>query len=167
MTKQILTQAQLKELLEYNSNTGLFIRIKNSGSTKKGMIAGCMDINGYYTIRIHNKLYYSHRLAWLYTHGEFPSMDIDHINSNKSDNRIVNLRLANRSENMQNKIKARSDNMLNILGVSFKKKLVKNPYSAKITIDGKSKHLGYFKTSELAHNAYLEEKRNLHEFCTI
>lgn len=162
--KILLTEARLKELLEYNPLTGLFIRLTNSRgkNSRIGDIAGCLDKNdGYINISIDNKGYRAHRLAILYTKGEFPKYLVDHENGIKHDNRLINLRIGNSSENMQNQTKAMITNSSGFLGVGVHKN---GTFKAGIKINGKPKHLGYFKTPELAHAAYIEAKRKLHPF---
>ena len=95
---------RLQEILDYDQETGIFTwKINQCGARKKGQIAGTKNKNGYIVIR-HKKLYYAHRLAWLYVHGIFPDSVIDHINRNKSDNRINNLRSVSHADNMYNRI---------------------------------------------------------------
>lgn len=162
----MLTQEALKSIMEYNPETGDFVRIKTtSANAKKGSIAGCKDTYGRTVIRINNTLHYAHRLAWLYMYGEFPKELIDHIDMDKGNNRLENLREANKALNAQNKKSPQSNNKTGFLGVSYAKwaKL----YRASIHVDGKTKRLGYFKTAEDAHAAYIEAKRSIHPFCTI
>lgn len=165
----MVTQQELKELLNYDELTGDFIWIKSSAKRTDlvGKLAGSKSIrDGYIRIFIKGKSYLAHRLAWLYRIGQFNKIDIDHINGNRSDNRICNLREATRSINLQNLKKAKSDNLSSgFLGVCFDKKIGK--YRSAITLDGNRKHLGYFETAQKAHEAYLNEKRIIHAGCTI
>lgn len=104
----MLTQARLKELLHYDPETGNFIWINPSPYAHKvhpGSKAGYENNNGYIEISISCKYYKSHRLAWLYIHGEMPSDQIDHINGIKNDNRISNLRQADNYQNCSNRPK--------------------------------------------------------------
>lgn len=156
----------LHEVLDYNPDTGIFIW-KNPTSTcvKTGDIAGWIDFHGYHSIRLNKKIYRAHRLAWLYVYKKFPLKNVDHINGIRTDNRIENLREATTSENAQNKKKSMSNNKTGYLGVS--KITNKNKWCAFIKVNGKNKNLGTFKTPELAFNAYINAKRNLHLFNTI
>jgi hypothetical protein len=117
--------------------------------------------NGYIRIGINNKLYVAHRLAWLYVHGEFPESEIDHINGDRADNRILNLRKATPAENSQNRARYCS-NSSGFMGVYFNKRHKK--YCARINHLGKKKHLGLYDTAELAFEAYKEAKRVYHSF---
>lgn len=113
----MLTQAKLKELLEYDPISGVFRRKINIGGAKIGDIAGTDNGDGYMKIRVAGKSYKAHRLAWLYVMGRWPKNDIDHINGVRCDNRIINLREATRAENKQNTRKANSNNRTGLLGV--------------------------------------------------
>ena len=176
--KTELTQSYLKECLDYNPDTGIFVWKKRPLShfrTEHGMNisnsqcenkpAGVIS-NGYLLVRINDKLLRCHRLAWLYVYGVMPEKFIDHVNGIKTDNRICNLRLATNGENMQNlKTAMVSNKSSGLLGVSFDKR--RNKFRARIRINYKEKGLGYFKTPEEAHTAYLNAKRELHSHNTI
>lgn len=96
-----MTQQQLKEILHYNPNTGAFTwKICPRKSIKEGSIAG--RLSRYIQIQYKGKKYYAHRLAWLYMYGKLPKNQIDHINRDKTDNRISNLRDVTHFENQQN-----------------------------------------------------------------
>jgi len=162
----MLTHEYLKSVLHYDPESGVFTRlISNNGFIKINSIAGTIHPKGYVIIGINKKYYKAHRLAWFYMHGVWPENQIDHINHNKSDNSIINLRLATNAENTQNKIKPRSDNKCGLLGVSYYKNY--GNYVAQIQVNNKKRLLGYFTTPEEAHEAYLKAKRELHPFCTI
>lgn len=161
----LLTQSRLKELLNYDQETGIFTHVKTIRSRIiKGRVAGGVHKrSGYHRTRVEKILYGTHRLAWLYVHGELPSESVDHINGNKLDNRISNLRLASTSLNQQNKRKAQSNNKLGVLGVCRDG----SRFKAAIKKQGRKIHLGSHATPELAHEAYLTAKREIHEGCTI
>jgi hypothetical protein len=158
-----LTADRLRELLNYNPDTGEF---SWKVSLSNAAIAGSKPASSegkYVFIRIDNKLYPAHRLAWLYMTGRFPCLLVDHKNGIKNDNKFSNLREANKSENGQNQVRARSDNKTGFLGVY--------PYGSSwracIRLNGKTIYLGTFDTPEIAHAAYIEEKRRIHPACTI
>jgi hypothetical protein len=161
-----LTQQRLKELLCYDPDTGIFTnRITRGNRAISGRVAGSDDNNGYRQISLDYKMYFAHRLAWLYIFGHSPKGEIDHINGIKSDNRIVNLREASIAVNRQNLRKARRDSASGLLGASWNK--AANKWVAMICFKGKSKFIGRFDTKEDAHIAYVDAKRRLHEGCTI
>lgn len=147
-----LTQEHLKSILHYNPDTGLFIRLINlSNSTKVGDIIGSYSGNGYLHAQIGGKTYLLHRLAFFYMTGKFPENYVDHINGEKDDNKWVNLRKANNSENQMNSCK-RKDNTSGYKGVTFRKK--NNMWESVIMSNGKYIYLGYFNNPEEAHEAY-------------
>lgn len=155
----MLTQTRLKECLSYNPETGEFRALFTSGARRAGDIADARHPKGYTAITLDGGRYLAHRLAWLYVHGQFPPEDIDHINGVKSDNRICNLRAANRSQNMAN-IGALSNSKSGIRGVRFYSRTSR--WIASIRADGKTTHLGYFATAEEAAQAYREAATRLH-----
>ena len=157
----MITQSELKDLFYYNQLTGEFTRIKNVSNVKCGLVVLKPSKQGYLRLRINNKYYYLHRLAWLYVYGEFPNNLIDHKNGNKLDNRIDNLRLASYSENYQN-ISLKSKASSGLRGAYYNQK--SNKWQAKLTINYKTKSLGYFETALLAHHAYLNGKKKYHTF---
>lgn len=174
-----LTQQYLKECLNYDENTGIFTwRIDRPLSHFKNLHGqrifnnrvsinpvGSLDFYGYIVIRILGKLYGAHRLAWLYVYGYFPAEDTDHINGVRTDNRIENLREATRSENNQNIKKCKKNSETGFLGVRANKR--DGTFVSRINTKGTHIHLGTFKTAELAHEAYLKAKRELHPFGTL
>lgn len=141
----MLTQERLRELLEYNPDTGIFVRrVSLNNKIPVGSVAGSLHVTGYQLITVESKKYRAHRLAWLYMTGEWPQ-EIDHIDHVKDNNRFANLRLASRSENCLN-IKRKTNNTSGIKGVSWHGRLKK--WSAQITYQKKNRHLGYFETRE-------------------
>ncbi len=137
----MLSQARLKELFNYDPETGFFTNIGRRGET----CAGHLNTTGYRQIRIDGKLFCAHRLVWLYVHGAFPTEYLDHINRNKDDNRICNLREANRSQNNRNGSRRRN-NKTGVPGVCLASDRYLGNYRAFIRIDGKQKDLGIFET---------------------
>lgn len=164
-----ISAARLRELLNYDPDTGVFTWLRPTGRrAKPGATAGSIQGRGYLGIRIHGVKYLAHRLAWLYQCGVWPDGDIDHINGDRCDNRIVNLRRAARSTNIQNLRSAKSHNKTGFLGVVLdSSRKTARKYAARIVYGGKQHHLGYYNTPEEAHAVYLEAKRRLHPGCTI
>lgn len=99
-----MTEEILKSLLSYDPESGLFRWLTTKGRGEIGSIAGSKESKGYIQIKINMVGYKAHRLAWMYMTGEFPAIQIDHINRIKDDNRWENLRLATQGENQRNKV---------------------------------------------------------------
>ena len=142
-----LTQDRLKELLHYNSDTGVFTRKTDvsNGAFKAGEIAGTKSFGGgrrYHVIRVEGETINAHRLAWFYVKGEFPSDQIDHINGDSFDNRMVNLRAVTIGENNKNKAIDKR-NKSGVTGVHWSKK--ENSWKCQINVNKKRIHIGYFK----------------------
>ena len=96
------SRERLKEILNYDPETGVFTRALNRRRWKEGQIMGTESC-GYVSINVDYVIYRAHRLAWMYMTGEDPQTGIDHVNGNRSDNRWSNLRLANQSQNGRNR----------------------------------------------------------------
>ena len=149
--KPLPTQERLKEVLDYNEDTGVF-RWKVSGNGRTlGKVAGERSV--YIIITIDKQKYRAQRLAWMYVTGEDPlQLEIDHEDENKHNNAFSNLRKATRGQNKSNQ-GARKDNRLGIKGVCK----MGNRYKAQIRKNGKTYHIGNYATPEEAHKAYCEE----------
>lgn len=148
------------EDLAYDEQTGkLFWRRRVNARAGPAAEAGYLKPDGYRVIKIAGKGYYAHRLVWHLTHGVWPK-EIDHINGNRDDNRIENLREAT-GKNNQNRNKA-CNNTSGITGVMFNRKRSKW-YSACYS-GGKLNFLGYFSSPEAARDAYVAFKRDNHPF---
>lgn len=159
-----LTAKKLRELLDYDPVTGVFVWVVRSNqNTFAGTLAGTTTKHSYVVISIGARVYAAHRLAWLYVHGVWPTYHIDHKDGNASNNQITNLRDVPRTVNMQNRRKAQINNRSGLQGA------MKNGsgWMARIAANGVIHYLGNFRTPEEAHQAYLEAKRKLHEGCTI
>ncbi len=90
--------------------------------------------------------------------------EVDHINKDRLDNRIENLRIVTRSENRQNRGPAKNKQSCPYKGVSFRKDLKSRPWFAQLQADGETYHLGYFASAEEAALAYNEASRRLHKY---
>lgn len=161
-----LTQARLREVLDYNPETGIFKWVAPRGSNARpDGRAGSPNDDGYIIIAVDGRKYRAHRLAWLWVHGRFPSGLIDHKNCVRDDNRIDNLRDSTKVFNQQNQRAPFKNNRLGIRGVYLH--MLSGRFGARIGINKKVKHIGYFDTAEEAHAAYVEAKRKHHEGCTL
>jgi hypothetical protein len=146
-----LTQAKLKEILEYNPETGVFTwLIQQRGTARVGSKAGTPCPAGYCQISIKGKRYLAHRLAFLYMTGDFPKNEVDHINRDNTDNSWKNLRNATRSQNEAN-TRLFKTNKSGYRGVSWDKH--NKCWKASGKINNKSKHIGCFSTVKKAHLA--------------
>jgi hypothetical protein len=161
-----LTVERLRSLFSYDEKTGIFTRrVKRGIKFQPGEVAGSKpDRDGHVRISVDYVRYQAHRLAWLYVHGKWPSKSLDHVNGIGSDNRIENLREATSSENQQNLRRPLKRNQSKLLGAFIQRKGGHVGWAAAIGINGKQKYLGYFKTAEGAHAAYLKAKAELHPF---
>lgn len=160
-----LTIERVTDLLSYNADTGLFVwRMPRRGVTV-GNVAGRIRPDGYRVVRIDGERYRAHRLAWMAYYGVQPKNHVDHINGDRNDNRIVNLRDVSRSVNAQNLKNSHSDSAHGFLGVWFNK--ASGKYRTDICLCGKRKHIGQFETAAEAHEAYVRVKRDLHEGNTL
>jgi hypothetical protein len=146
-----LTPEILREYLAYDAITGEFTRrISTAPSVKVGDVAGSSD--GLYTkINLLGKRYYAHRLAWLYVYGVWPQNEVDHINGDKFDNRIENLREATRSQNCANR-PALATSKSGVKGVCWDAR--KRRWIAQIRVDGVSRIIGHFESQSAAKAAY-------------
>lgn len=144
-TKLLVTD--LKSLLRYDPETGKFYWLKDTRSKgKAGHEAGSTNERGYVVIGVHGRRIYAHVVAWLFEKGEYP-LNLDHINGNRTDNRIVNLRSVTTQENTWNTIKHKY-NTSGTLGVCWNK--LEQKWKAYIMHNGKNLHLGYFCSLEAA-----------------
>lgn len=154
----MFNQKFLKSILNYNKKTGIFIWKKPFGyKMKQGDTAGS-NSHGYIGIRISKKLYSAHRLAWIYVYGKSPKYDIDHINGNKKDNRISNLRDITHLENSYNTLKPHKNSKHGIVGITWDK----NKWLVRIRTKLGRLTIGRYVKKEDAGNAYLEAKRKYH-----
>jgi len=150
-----MTQKEVRRLFIYNPETGI-IKWKTSGRGRKikpeNISDGVIDKKeGYIYLQPGGKKYLAHRLIWLYEKGVMPKLQIDHIDGDRTNNRITNLREVTPSENQFN-TKAK--------GYFFSKE--RNKYRALITAYGKTTYLGDFDTELEANNAYLKGKIRIH-----
>jgi len=159
----MISQSELKAVALYDELTGVFTRLTSVGGFRIGTPMGRTDSYGYRQLTINGRSYLAHRAAWLYVHGEWPKDEIDHIDCNRSNNAIANLRNSTRKGNVENVVKARKTSRTGLLGVTPKD----GKYEAKIGHNSKTHYLGFFDTKEEAHAAYVCAKRKLHTYNTL
>lgn len=165
-----ITSAEIQmfhEYLRYEESTGVLYWKKRQGKkVSEGGVVGCKKKDsGYVIFFLFGKAYRAHRAILAMHFGEDSDLDVDHINGDRADNRISNLRFVSNSVNMQNQRKATARSKTGILGVCPQKNMQR--FSAQITVDGRTKHLGTFETTEEAQKAYIQAKRLMHEGCTL
>lgn len=135
----MLTQARVKELFDYNPNTGELVR--HHYPTGRQTPA----LNAHYRkVRIDGTVYKAHRVIWLYMTGHWPEI-VDHINGDTYDNTFENLRNVDFSANVKN-AKRRKDNKSGVTGVGWWPK--RNKWCASIRVDGQLIYLGFFKAKD-------------------
>jgi hypothetical protein len=143
------TVAELSKIVSYDPETGVFFWAVTRSGQRVGKRCGSMTRNGYRRVTVNGISMAAHRVAWALYYGEWPMKNIDHINRDRADNRICNLRLATQSENCTNRV---SKNKHGLRGVT---RLKYGRWQAQAIVDGVGKYLGTFATKELAHQAYL------------
>jgi len=151
------TQDEIREYFLYDCATGEFFLRK----TKRSV--GFYNERGYFKLFYKGKQYRANRLAWLYMYGEMPNGVVDHIDNNRANNAIENLRILTNEQNLQNSVKPSKGNKSGYRGVRLEGR-AKKKWVAEITVNGKTKYLGVYDTPELANQAYLKSKEELHPY---
>lgn len=149
--------ALARVLIAYDPSSGAMTWRQNRYRVVAGQNAGSSHSGGYVTVTVDQQRILAHRLAWALHYGQWPELPVDHVNGDRADNRIANLRLATVAQNTCNS-RARSTNKVGLKGVSR----VGARWRATIVADGKQHHLGRFDTPEAAHQAYVKAARRLH-----
>lgn len=145
------TPEELQSLFVYDKQTGSLLyrrKPRGRGNNQAGDPAGTIYPNGYLMVMIKRKRYYVHRLVWLIHHGSIPEI-LDHINGDKLDNRIENLRPATRSENAWNATR-KPKGSSKFTGVCW----TPSGFVAYISHMNERVHIGYFEEEEDAAKAY-------------
>lgn len=149
-----VTLARLKELLEYDPETGVFRWRISRSHLKAGSVAGSLGNKGYRVILLDRVKYSEHKLAWMYVNDYYPEFEIDHKDKDKSNNKILNLRKATRSQNCSHKEFKSSETGRKRGAYPYKFKSGVRWRSC-ISFEGKKIHLGMFPTEDEAHAAYV------------
>lgn len=147
------TAADLRADFSYDPDTGKLTRISGQ---RRGRVVGYTVSGGYIAVTHRDKQCLAHRVAWCIYHGEWPTGQIDHINGDKSDNRIANLRDVSASVNCQNQHRARRNSKTKALGVT---RTGSGRYMARMFVGGKRFYLGVHDSAEAAHAAYARAKK--------
>lgn len=146
-------------ILRYEPETGLFYWKQRRSNVQAGSKAGTTGVKGYVVFGMFNRIHRAHRVAWLLSTGAWPHNQIDHINGDRGDNRLSNLREASDSTNHMN-IGQRADNKSGFKGVSFHRPTGK--WIAQITGNKTGRYLGLYLTKEAAYEAYCAAAATLH-----
>lgn len=147
-----ISAEELRALLDYDPETGVFRWRERRGPVRPGDVAGTPQQKGYIKINVRRNVMWAHRLAWLYVHGEWPKGMLDHVDGNPANNAIANLRVCCSSKNTANS-KRRYDNTTGFKGVFYRKDTGK--FAAYLTVNYRRLSLGCFSTAEEAHAAYV------------
>jgi hypothetical protein len=156
---------RLRELFAYDPKTGVIRWIVDYRHLyiSSGDLAGCIDRKGYRVIKVGRSTFKAHRIAWALHYGEWPVRCLDHINCDRDDNRIANLRQATNAQNNANSKSRRTGRQK---GAYWDKK--NQRWCSSIGIGGKKKHLGYFRTEAAAAVAFADASREIHgEFSRV
>lgn len=139
-------------MLHYSPDTGVFVwRVRPNGRVAPGDAAGSICHLGYRRIQVDGRVYLAHRLAWLYCHGRWPALHIDHIDMDRDNNALANLREATRSQNQAN-TKTPRGNRLGVKGVQWAPDVGK--YRVRVSVLGVRRTVGYYETVDEAGAAY-------------
>lgn len=151
MKKTLLTQRELYEILFYDPSTGIFTWRVARQNIRIGEVAG--DFSGRYVrIKLNQKSYAAHCLAFLYMTGKWPEDEVDHRDTDKHNNRWLNLRPATRLQNSHNASVMKGKKYSALKGVTWAKG--RRKWQANIRVAGRLVHLGYFDSAKEAHGAY-------------
>jgi hypothetical protein len=153
-----LTVDLLKETFEYNKETGDLIWKIRKQKVVKGAIAGSIVPEGYRVIQLNAKFYKAHRLVYLMHKGYLPKT-LDHINGDRADNRIENLRAVSAGQNQHNR-KLNSNNTSGYKGVAWDKE--NKNWTTYINLEGRRIFLGYYSTPEEADKVVRKAREELH-----
>lgn len=158
----LVCTTRLMEYLDYNPDNGEIRWLKSHIPALIGKVAGTTrpykDGTFYHVINFQRQFILAHRVAWFLHHGEWPDGFIDHINGDKLDNRIANLRVVTKSENCHN-VGLRKTNTTGLTGIVFDER--KKKWRARISVSGKRHSLGYFDDKESAAQAYIDASQTM------
>lgn len=153
----MITQELLLALFDYQDGA-LVRKVTTNARAKAGTVSGSVNRGGYLRTQVAGKLYYNHHLVWVMHRGSWPTA-LDHVNGDKADNRIENLRECTQAQNMQN-VGKRKSNTTGVKGVTWRP--TRNCFRARITVDGKEICVGHYLTLEEATKAVQEARTKHH-----
>ena len=155
MKNKTVTKELVQNLFDYVEDGTLLWKNPTSRSVKVGDKAGSTDKIGYVIVRISGKAYKAHRIIWLYHYGYMPENDLDHIDRNKSNNRITNLREVSKMCNLRNRgvLKSNTSGITGVCYCSYRSK-----WKSYIKINGIQKTIGYFNDFDSAAQARMDKE---------
>lgn len=149
--REQITAQMVRDRLDYDRETGVLRwKVSPCNNCPVGSIAGGKGCRGYVSVKLLHHPYQAHRLAWLIVHGTWPGI-IDHIDGDKTNNALANLREATASQNQVNKP---------CRGYHYSSRVGR--FGSSIRVNGEKVWLGYFDTAEAARSAYLAEHAKHH-----
>lgn len=151
--------SRVRELLTYDHKAGTLVWNQSRGTRKKGAAAGWQHSTGYWYVRIDGRDYKLHRIVWLHYYGTEPKDLLDHIDRDKSNNKIRNLREATHAENQQNK-RVYKNNRSGHKGVSWN--VAERKWRVRIQIAGVNRLVGLYRTLDEAVAARKQAEQRLH-----
>lgn len=156
-----MDKGYFEKYLIYEPETGLLIwKVTLCNTAIAGNVAGTRSKKGYIQVQINKKRYYAHNIAWIMSGGEIPSgYEVDHIDLDKANNKLENLRLSTKSQNQRNR-GIHKNNRTGVKGVSFCKQT--GLYKARVMLYHKEYFCGRFKTVEEAKEAVIKKRIELH-----
>lgn len=156
----MLTFEEVSRLLAYEPETGILRWVKSPNSRiKVSSKAGSKSGFGYVKLKINRKEYFAHRIAWLLHYGHWPSGQIDHIDNDRANNAIANLRVCTASQNQRNQ-KIRRSNSSGIKGVYWDANLGK--WKVQVRGDGRIQYGGHYTSISDAECAARDLRIRLH-----
>ena len=168
-----LTADYVRSLLNYDPETGeLRWRVDRMFGFRPGPKAGDLaggvgSRDGYVFVGIDGKVYVAQRLVWLIVTGAWPEGEVDHEDTDRTNNRWTNLRDISKALNAQNVRRARKDSGSGVQGVWPSPKGCKLPWASSVRFNKRLHFVGTFATKDEAHQAYVKKKRELHAACTL
>lgn len=155
-----MNKSELDKVLRYDAETGIFYWIESRGRAKAGTAAGSLTDRQYIAIGLNGRYYLAHVLAWLTTTGEMPGSQLDHKDTNRSNNRFDNLRLSTQLENTYNR-SMMSNNKSGVKGVHWHN--FSQRWRAVIGVNGKKIQVGTFESIDLAKKAIDKAREEHHK----